>query len=205
MAQIADSLSAPLALLEGGVRTAPFRQQTLEGSMRWSHDLLNDDERVLFRRLGAFEPGFATDAVVGLAALDSGGPTGERLLKALQGLVDKSLVVADTTGEVASYRMLGVVRAYALAQLEEAGESVAVRDRHLDIHLALLERLAPLLATDKDAWRAQVGAAYPNVRAAIQWGLSRDDPSRGRRRSRCAKQATTRQRRGRSTPCLMHR
>jgi predicted ATPase len=181
LAQIADSLSAPFSLLEGGARTAPFRQRTLEGSMRWSHDLLNDDERVLFRRLGVFEPGFATDAVVGLAALGSGGPTGGRLLKALRGLVDKSLVVADTTGEVASYRMLGVVRAYALARLEEAGESVAVRDRHLDLHLSLVERLAPLLATDKDAWRAQVGAAYPNVRAAIQWGLSRDDPARGRR------------------------
>jgi predicted ATPase/DNA-binding CsgD family transcriptional regulator len=179
-AQIADSLSAPFGFLEGGVRTAPFRQRTLEGSMRWSHDLLDDDERVLFRRLGVFEPGFATDAVVGLAALGPSGPGG-RLLKALRGLVDKSLVVADTTGAEASYRMLGVVRAYALARLEEAGESVAVRDRHLDIQLALVERLAPLLATDKDAWRARVGAAYPNVRAAIEWGLSRDDPTRGRR------------------------
>jgi predicted ATPase len=181
LGQIADSLSAPFAFLDGGVRTAPFRQRTLEGSMRWSHDLLDDDERVLFRRLGVFEPGFATDAVVGLAAPGSGGAGGGRLLKALRGLVDKSLVVADTTGAEASYRMLGVVRAYALARLEEAGESVAVRDRHLDIQLSLVERSAPLLATDMDAWRARVGAAYPNVRAAIGWGLSRDDPTRGRR------------------------
>ncbi|MEU5884782.1 LuxR C-terminal-related transcriptional regulator [Spirillospora sp. NPDC047279] len=178
LAQIADSLNAPFALLEGGVRTAPFRQQTLEGSMRWSHDLLNEDERVLFRRLGVFEPGFAADAVAGLAV---GDPSGERLLRALRGLIDKSLVVADTTGEVAGYRMLGVVRAYALDRLEEAGESEAVRDRHLDLHLALLDRLAPLLDTDKDTWRARVGDVYPNVRAAIEWGLSRDDASRGRR------------------------
>ncbi|GII60951.1 LuxR family transcriptional regulator [Sphaerisporangium krabiense] len=178
-AQIADSLSAPLDLLDGGARTAPFRQRTLQGSMDWSHDLLDDDERVLFRRIGVFEPGFTADAVTRLAAL--GGPGRERLLRGLRGLIDKSLVVADTTGEVARYRMLGVVRAYALARLEEAREADAARDLHLEVYASLLERLAPLLDTDKDAWRARLGAAYPNVRAAIEWGLSRADPARGRR------------------------
>ncbi|MEV4175102.1 LuxR C-terminal-related transcriptional regulator [Nonomuraea sp. NPDC049709] len=179
LAQIADALSTPFALLDGGVRTASFRQQTLEASMRWSHDLLDDDERALFRRLGAFAPGFDADAVTGLGALDGTGPG--RLLKALRGLVDKSLVVADATGPVARYRMLGVVRAYALDRLEAAREPAAVRDLHLDLYLALAGRLGQLLETDRDAWRAQVGAAYPNVRAAIEWGLSRDDATRGRR------------------------
>ncbi|MGN9841355.1 ATP-binding protein [Nonomuraea sp. H19] len=179
LAQIADALSTPFALLDGGVRTASFRQQTLEASMRWSHDLLDDDERALFRRLGVFAPGFDADAVTCLGALDGTGRG--RLLKALRGLVDKSLVVADATGSVARYRMLGVVRAYALDRLEEAQEPEAVRDLHLDLYLSLTGRLAPLLETDRDAWRAQVGAAYPNVRAAIEWGLSRDDATRGRR------------------------
>ncbi|WP_406315162.1 LuxR C-terminal-related transcriptional regulator [Streptosporangium sp. NBC_01639] len=179
LAQIADSLSAPFALLDGGVRTAPFRQRTLQGSMSWSHDLLDDDEQVLFRRVGVFEPGFTADAVTRLAAL--GGPGRERLLKALRGLIDKSLVVADTTGPVARYRMLGVVRAYALARLQEAQEAAAARDLHLDIYSSLLEQVAPLLDTDKDAWRMQLGAAYPNVHAAVEWGLSRADPTQGRR------------------------
>jgi predicted ATPase/DNA-binding CsgD family transcriptional regulator len=177
-AQIADSLSDPYVLLDGGARTASFRQQTLEGSMRWSHDLLNDDERVLFRRLGVFEPGFSSEAVAGLEAL--GGPNRARLLKALRGLIDKSLVVADTARPVARYRMLGVIRAYALARLEDARESELVRDRHLDIYLSLVDELAPLLDTDKDEWRANVGAEYSNVRAAIEWGLTCDDSTRGR-------------------------
>jgi predicted ATPase/DNA-binding CsgD family transcriptional regulator len=170
-AQIADSLASSLALLDGGARTAPFRQQTLAGSMQWSHDLLDEDEKALFRRLAVFEPGFGAAAVLA----ERNG------LRALRGLVDKSLVVADTTGAEASYRMLGVVRAYAMDRLDEAGETAGARDRHLDLHLALLEQLTPLLATDKDEWRARVGAAYPNVRAAIEWGLSLPDPSRGRR------------------------
>ncbi|MGW2160795.1 helix-turn-helix transcriptional regulator [Nonomuraea sp. NPDC001699] len=179
LTQIADSLSAPFDLLDGGTRTTPFRQRTLQASMTWSHDLLDDDERVLFRRAGVFEPGFTADAVARLAEL--GGPGRGRLLKALRGLIDKSLVVADTTGAVARYRMLGVVRAYALDRLAEAQEDTAARDLHLDLHVSLLEGLAPLLETGKDAWRAQVGAAYPNVRAAIEWGLSRPDTARGRR------------------------
>lgn len=147
--------------------------------MRWSHDLLDDDERVLFRRLGVFEPGFTADDVTHLGPL--GGPDRDHLLRALRGLIDKSLVVADTTGAVARYRMLGVVRAYALARLEEAQETEAARDLHLDLCSSLLVRLAPLLDTDKDTWRTQLGAAYPNVRAAIEWGLSSADPAQGRR------------------------
>ncbi|RIQ15787.1 ATP-binding protein, partial [Jiangella rhizosphaerae] len=175
-AQIADSLADPYALLDGGARTAAFRQQTLEASMRWSHSLLDDDERVLFRRLAVFEPGFAADAVAAVAGLPA-----PAMLKALRGLIDKSLVVADPTGPVARYRLLGVVRAYAQARLVEAGEADAVRDRHLDRCLARLDELAPLLDTDRDAWRSAVGAEYPNLRAAVEWGLSRDDPAAGRR------------------------
>ena len=181
-AQIADSLGSPFTLLDGGARTAPFRQQTLEGSMRWSHDLLDEDERVLFRRLGVFEPGFDADAVDALVVSGGDLPAARGpALKALRGLIDKSLVVADATGTAATYRMLGVVRAYALDRLSDAGETDAIRDRHLDLQLGLVKRWAPLLTTDLDEWRARVGQAYPNVRAAIEWGLSRDDPSRGRR------------------------
>ncbi len=178
--QIADSLSDPYSLLDGSARTAAFRQQTLEASMHWSHDLLDFDERVLFRRLGVFEPGFASDAVVGMAGL--GEPPGDRTpMKALRRLIDKSLVVADTSAGIARYRMLGVVRAYALARLEEAQEAEPARVRHLDIYLSLVEGLSHLLETDKDAWRAKVGAEYLNIRAAIEWGLAQVDPMRGRR------------------------
>jgi ATP/maltotriose-dependent transcriptional regulator MalT len=68
-----------------------------------------------------------------------------------------------------------------VAKLDEAGETERVRDRHLDLHLALVESLAPLLDTDKDAWRSRVVAEYPNLRAAVEWGLARADPTRGQR------------------------
>ena len=117
--------------------------------------------------------------MLGLAELP--GPATPGLLAALRGLVDTSLVVADTTGPVARCRMLDVIRAYALARLAEAGESELVRDRHLDLRLAAAAALAPLLETDRDRWRAATAAEYPDIRAAVEWGLSRPDPARGRR------------------------
>ncbi|MEV6557285.1 LuxR C-terminal-related transcriptional regulator [Nocardia sp. NPDC051756] len=175
LTQLADSLHEPYAVLDGGARTAPFRQQTLAESMRWSHELLDDDERALFRRLGVFEPGFSADVV---AELDA---TPGRALRTLRGLIDKSLVTADTTGAVARYRMLGVVRDYALLQLAEAAETEPLRDHHLAAYLALVEQADPLRNTDQDAWRARITVELANIRAAIDWGLSRDDPSDGRR------------------------
>ncbi|MFI6167668.1 LuxR C-terminal-related transcriptional regulator [Nocardia sp. NPDC051052] len=174
LTQLADSLHEPYAVLDGGARTAPFRQRTLAESMRWSHELLVDDERVLFRRLGVFEPGFSADAVAELAA-----PPG-RALRTLRGLIDKSLVTADTTGVVARYRMLGVVRDYALLRLAEAAEAERLRDRHLAVYLAMVEQAEPLRNTDQDAWRARIAVELANIRAAIDWGLRRDDPSGGR-------------------------
>ncbi|KAB2349033.1 helix-turn-helix transcriptional regulator [Actinomadura rudentiformis] len=174
-AQIAEALAGSYALLEGGARTAAFRQRTLEGSMRWSHDLLEEDERVLFRRLAVFEPGFGVESACTVAALPA-----ERALRALRGLVDKSLVVADTAGPVARYRMLGVVRAFALARLRDAGEEDAVRARHLKAQLALVEEARPLLETDRDAWRARIGEDYANLRSALGWGLRRADPGPAR-------------------------
>lgn len=174
LSQLADSLHEPYAVLDGGARTAPFRQRTLAESMRWSHELLDDEERVLFRRLGVFEPGFSADEV---ADLDTPG----RALRTLRGLIDKSLVTADTTGAVARYRMLGVVRDYALLRLAEAAETERLRDRHLAVYVALVEQAEPLRDTDQDAWRARITMELANIRAAIDWGLSRDDPSDGRR------------------------
>ncbi|WP_051162112.1 LuxR C-terminal-related transcriptional regulator [Nocardia brevicatena] len=165
--QLADSLREPYTVLGGSGRGGPFRQRTLAESMHRSHELLDADERMLFRRLAVFEPGFAMAAPAAL-----GGVSPARLLRALRGLVDKSLVAADTTLEVARYRMLGVVREYALLRLAEAGETESVQRAHLRYYLEYVERARPLLDTDKDSWRAAIGVEYPNLRAAIERGLT---------------------------------
>ena len=76
--------------------------------------------------------------------------------------------------------MLESVREYAAARLAGAGEREILLDRHLDAYLALAEGLAPLVETDREAWRLWAGADYTNLRAAVEWGLSLLGAERGR-------------------------
>ncbi|OXM62814.1 helix-turn-helix transcriptional regulator [Amycolatopsis vastitatis] len=164
--QIDAGLDDRFALLTRGPRGVPARQRTLEGSIAWSHDQLVAEDRAVFRRLAVFAGGFTLDA--------AGGPA---VLPALGRLVDKSLVLAED----GRYRLLETLREYAAARLAEAGETDAVRDRHLDHYLALAEAAEPELDRDKDAWRARMEPERDNLRAALEWGLAREDATRGRR------------------------
>jgi DNA-binding CsgD family transcriptional regulator len=164
-------------LLDGGERSAPFRQRTLADSMDWSHRLLGDDERVLLRRLAPFQQ-FGVESVRALAEGTDDSP--DDLLRALRGLIDKSLVVCDTTGPRARHHLLKVVAEYALARLREAGEEAELRHRHARIHADLLASLEPLLATDKDAWRGRVREFRSDLLAAGDWCLSGGDAELGR-------------------------
>ena len=56
--QISERLEYCLMLLTGGGRTTIPRQRTLRGTLDWSHKLLSEPERVLFRRLSVFTGGW---------------------------------------------------------------------------------------------------------------------------------------------------
>ena len=125
LTEILDGLHDRFRLLTGGARTAVRRQQTLRASVDWSHALLTEPERVLFRRLAVFLGGFDLDAAQAVA----GGGDVERyqVLDLLTLLVDKSLVVVENTGGRTRYRLLETVRQYALEKLAESGEADAIR------------------------------------------------------------------------------
>ncbi|HEX4700560.1 MAG TPA: LuxR family transcriptional regulator, partial [Pseudonocardiaceae bacterium] len=177
--EILRGLDDRFALLVRGPRGVAARHQTLAASMAWSHDLLDTADQVLFRRLGVCHGGCTLDTAVDVCGFD--GLDRMAVLGGLRRLVDKSLVIADTRGTVARYRMLETVRQYAAGLLTSSTEAAAVRDRHLDTFLALTEAAAPLLNQDKDEWRAVIGAEQENLRAALDWGLALANPERGRR------------------------
>jgi predicted ATPase/DNA-binding CsgD family transcriptional regulator len=168
--EILDGLDDRFALLVRGPRGVAARHQTLAASVAWSHDLLDEDDRALFGKLGVFHGGFTLDAAAAVCEMD--------VRPGLRRLVDKSLLTADTRGPATRYQMLETIRQYAVARLIDAD---ALRSRHLDTYLALVEAAAPLLETDKDAWRATIAAEHENLRAALHFGLSHSDGTRGRR------------------------
>lgn len=177
--QIEAALDDRFALLVRGPRGVSARQQTLTASMDWSHDLLDEEDQVVFRRLSVFSGGFTLDAARATCAGDSTGRDG--VLVAMGRLVDKSLVVAEVGDGGRRYRLLETIRQYAGGRLNEAGETSSTRDAHLNYFLDLAEAAEPELDRDKDAWRARLEVEHENLRAAVEWGLAAQDPTRGRR------------------------
>jgi predicted ATPase/class 3 adenylate cyclase/DNA-binding CsgD family transcriptional regulator len=167
LAEILDSLHDRFRLLTGGARTAVRRQQTLRASVDWSHALLTEPERVLFRRLAAFLGGFDLDAAQAVAG--GGDVQRYQVLDQLSLLVDKSLVVADASRGRTRYRLLETVRQYALEKLGESGEADAVRSRHRDYYMALAALLDAPAGTDYEQRLDQAETEIDNLRAAFGW------------------------------------
>lgn len=166
--RIAAALDDRFRLLTGGSRTAMPRQQTLEASIAWSYELLDDDERALARRLSVLH-GFTLDAAEATGSDDGNDPFG--VLDKLGRLADKSLIHVDHEGSDARYRMLESVRQFLQARLVESGEADAVRKRHFAYFLALAEQMAPRLAmSDGPVYLARLETDHDNLDTALEWG-----------------------------------
>jgi predicted ATPase/class 3 adenylate cyclase len=173
LAEIVEGLHDRFRLLTGGSRTAVRRQQTLRASVDWSHALLTETERILFRRLAVFLGGFdleAAQAVAGSAEVER-----YQVLDQLTLLVDKSLVVAENTRGRTRYRLLETVRQYALEKLGESGEADAVRARHRDHYTAMAALLDTPARTDYERRLEQAENEIDNLRAAFGWSRENSD------------------------------
>jgi predicted ATPase/class 3 adenylate cyclase/DNA-binding CsgD family transcriptional regulator len=173
LAEIVESLHDRFRLLTGGARTAVRRQQTLRASVDWSHALLTEPERVLFRRLAAFLGGFDLPAARAVAGHDE--VERFQVLDLLTLLVDKSLVVADDSRGRTRYRLLETVRQYALEKLGESGEADAVRTRHRDHYTALAALLDAPAGSEYEQRIEQANIEIDNLRAAFAWSRENSD------------------------------
>jgi predicted ATPase/DNA-binding NarL/FixJ family response regulator len=168
--RIAAALDDRFRLLTGGSRTATPRQQTLEASIAWGYELLDDDERALARRLAVLL-GFTLEAAEVVACDDAADRYG--VLDLLARLVDKSFIQVECERGEDRYRMLESVRQFLQARLVESGEADAVRGRHFAYFLDLAERLAPHLASgDGPELLAQLDREHGNLDLALEWGDS---------------------------------
>jgi tetratricopeptide (TPR) repeat protein len=155
-------------LLTGGSRTALERHQTLRALIDWSYDLLSQEERTLLRRLSVFAGGWTFEAAEGVCSdLD--------VLSLLTQLVNKSLVIVDEGESSTRYHLLETIRQYARDKLLEAGESIQVRNQHLDFFLKFAETAETYMNGPREMeWRMLLEAEYDNLRTALEWGLEND-------------------------------
>src|ERR687892_1194860 len=168
---ILDRLERRLELLTGGPVDLPGRQRTLRQAIDWSHDLLEEIERILFRRLAVFAGGWSLEALEAVASSEADH------LTVLSSLVDKSLVLrVPTNPDDVRFAMLETIREFGLEQLEAAGDAPATRDRHAAFFLSLAEEAEPhLRGVDQKRWLDLLETEHDNLRAALRWSIDAGD------------------------------
>jgi predicted ATPase/DNA-binding CsgD family transcriptional regulator len=167
--EILDGLHDRFRLLTGGSRGAVRRQQTLRASVDWSHALLTEPERVLFRRLAVFMGGL--DIAAAQAVAGGGDIERHQVIDLMGLLVDKSLVTAEYTDGPTRYRLLETVRQYALEKLGESGDADVVRTHHRDHYTALAATIDIPGETDLDRCVDRCESEIDNMRGAFTWSL----------------------------------
>jgi predicted ATPase/DNA-binding SARP family transcriptional activator len=169
-AQLASRLDDALHVLGRGSRSAVTRQQTLHATLAWSHNLLDEQERVLFRRLAVFAGSMSLEAVEQVC-----GGDGLDVVDLLSRLVDKSLVQADHAEGTARYRLLETIRQFADQRLGDAGERAARVRAHRDWYVAFAAAHDPERAVGVVNDTPQVlDVEHDNLRAALSSGLAED-------------------------------
>lgn len=167
-AQLLERLSRRLTLR--GPRDAPVRQRTLEAAIAWSYELLTEEERLLFERLGVFHGSFSIEAAEGVAALESDVD----LLDLLSSLLDKSIVYRLPHLGETRFAMLRMIREYALERLTEADELERARERFTSYYLRLADEAEDgLRSASQRQWKQTLDLEGDNCRAALAWAAER--------------------------------
>ncbi len=183
------------ALSAVGARDLPQRQRTMWATLDWSHELLSEEEQILFRRLSVFVGGFSLAAAEAVGAEPGASESivaNKDVLEILGRLVEQSLVVAkpDQKGSGVRYGMLEPVRQYASEKLEESWEAEETKRRHLAHFLGLAEEAdltyglltgARLTGAEGEAWMDRLEREHDNLRTSLGWAKERGDVEAGLR------------------------
>jgi hypothetical protein len=170
---LADRLDESFRILSGSAKTALPRQRTLQATIDWSHDLLEPEERAVFRRAAMFVGGFDLGAAEAVCSGDD--VDGWAVVDHLDSLVDKSLLEVSH-GEHARFRMLEPIRQFAQEQLQRSGESSRILGRHADHYRSFVATASPHThGPDQMAWDRRLDADLDNVRIALNTFLEAGD------------------------------
>jgi predicted ATPase/class 3 adenylate cyclase len=165
---ILGRLQKSLSLLTSSSRDLSERQRTLRGAIDWSYDLLDEEERVLFRRLGIFVGGCTIERAE--AVCDPDGDLGVDMLDALSSLVDKSLLrqLGHTDAEP-RFGMLETVREYALERLVDSPDGERTRAAHEEQFAQLAAQASrEIMGPSQKEWTDRLDSERDNLRAALQ-------------------------------------
>ena len=163
---IVERLNAKM--LSSGPVDLPERQRTITNTIAWSHDLLAPPVKGLFARMGVFAGGARLQEI---EAVGDSVP-GVDVLGGLSDLVEQNLVTRRSALNDERFRLLHVIREFALERLSESGEEQEVRLHHLRVYTELAERAASeILGPDRHEWLDVLESEHDNVRFALDWAI----------------------------------
>lgn len=170
-------LEKSLSALGTGARNLPTRQQTLQGAIEWSYDLLEPPARRLLARFSVFARGASLAQAEPVC-----GPAEEigDVLDGLDQLADQSLVRRLPDFDEPRFLMLQTIRDFALDQLQASGEAPAIKDRHVQVFIALAKEAQPnLFGKERKTWLDRLEIEQDNFRAALDWAIASGDARKG--------------------------
>ena len=172
-------LSDSLKTLTSGARNLPQRQKTIRNTIQWSYDLLDEDEQVLFSRLGVFQGGRSIDAAEAVC----GPGLAIDVVDGLESLLNKSLLQREKGPEGETrFVMLETIYAFASERLDEGDEADELRKRHALYFAAMVEPASrKLTGHEQGVWLNRLTLDYENFRKAMDWTLGGGDVQIGLR------------------------
>ncbi len=159
LTELLAGLDDRFELLAGGRRGQ--RQRTLQATLDWSYELLDDVEQRVLRGLGVFVDGFDLEAVAAVA--DTGRP---QVLEVVRALISKSFVVRSESDGTTRFRLLETVKAYAEQRLVDAGEALAAQDRLIDHFNRVASPHGPIIHAELEL-SASLRADHHNLGASF--------------------------------------
>jgi predicted ATPase/DNA-binding CsgD family transcriptional regulator len=168
-------------ILTSTIRDLPARQHTLHRTIKWSYDLLDNDEQTLFRYLCVFVGGCTLEAAEAVChALDDHG---RNVLEGISSLLDKSLLQQreQASGEP-RLALLETIREFGQECLVESGEATKVLQAHACYFLQLAEEIEPkLFGAEQVHWFDTLEREHENMRAALRWFIESGESERALR------------------------
>ncbi len=173
-AEISERLDQRFRLLTRGGRSSLGRHHTLQATVDWSYELLEEVDRTALNWASTFAGGFT------LTAAEHVVPRGEiehhDVVDILDALVRRSMLVADEINGATRYRMLETIRQYGAERLEERGQVERARTAHLAWCLRfLIDCSTAIRGRDAAAWVVNLERELDNWRAAVSYAVESQD------------------------------
>lgn len=172
-ALLLSRLGGSIILHSDSLRDLEDHQHTLRITIERSYQLLNTEERSVFRWLGLFSGGCSLEAAEYLHG-QFADPSVAPAIQILGSLVDSSLVNRVYVQEQSRFTMLDTIREYAVYLLRRSDDETELRNAHASYYLSIIEEASPRLHRSVNLIN-QIEVDYSNFHQALRWLMDSGD------------------------------